>query len=119
MANTQDKADTAKEDRYNGWTNYETWAVSLWIDNDHATHVYWRQEAARQAEDSANCEMVRDGVWTSKEAARYNLAEQLKEEISEAAPDMEASVYSDLLQAAFDTVNWREIAENVLDNLDN
>ncbi len=42
MANKQNKADTTKEDRYNGWTNYETWAVSLWIDNDHATYAYWR-----------------------------------------------------------------------------
>ncbi len=119
MANRQDKANTAKEKRYNGWTNYETWAVSLWNDNDQATQVYWRQEASRQAQEAAHGEMVRDGVWTSKEAARFNLAEQLKEEITEAAPDMEASVYSDLLRAALDTVNWREIAENLLDNLDN
>ncbi len=118
MANKQNKADTAKEERYNGWTNYETWAVSLWIDNEQASHVYWRQGAARQARESANCEMVRDGAWTSKEAARYNLAEQLKEEITEAAPDMEASVYSDLLQAALNTVNWSEIAENLLTGLD-
>ena len=119
MANRQNTADTTKDNRYNGWTNYETWAVSLWIDNDQATHDYWRQEAAGQARESANCEMVQNRFWTSKDAARYNLAHQLKEEIMEAAPGMEASVYSDLLQAAFDTVNWREIAENVLDNLDN
>jgi hypothetical protein len=114
MANRQNKADTATEHRYNGWTNYETWAIALWIDNDQATHVYWRQEAERASRESANCEMVRDGVWTSKEAARYNLAEQLKEEITEATPDMEASVYSDLLQAALDTVNWSEIADDFL-----
>ena len=114
MANGQNTPETTKDNRYNGWTNYETWAVSLWIDNDQATHLYWRQEAARQAKESANCQMVRDGVWTSKDAARFNLAEQLKEEITEAAPDMEASVYSDLLQAAFDTVNWSEIADDYL-----
>ncbi len=62
--------------------------------------------------------MVQNGFWTPEEATRFNLAHQLKEEIMEAAPDMEASVYSDLLQAAFDTVNWREIAENLLADSD-
>lgn len=24
--------------RYNGWTNWETWNVALWIDNDYGTY---------------------------------------------------------------------------------
>jgi hypothetical protein len=31
------KDPSEKDARYNGWTNYETWAVKLWIDNDEAT----------------------------------------------------------------------------------
>ena len=23
---------------YNGWTNYETWNVALWMDNDEPTY---------------------------------------------------------------------------------
>ena len=114
MANNQDNTSTANDERYNGWTNYETWAVGLWIDNDQGTYFYWRDEAASHAREADNDEMVRKGIWTTQEAARYNLARQLKDEIIEAAPDIEASVYSDLLQAAFDTVNWTEIAENLL-----
>ena len=114
MANSQDNTNTAKEERYNGWTNYETWAVALWIDNDQGTYGYWREEAACHAREAANDEMVKKRIWTAREAARYNLARQLKDEITESAPDMEASVYSDLLQAAFDTVNWPEVAENLL-----
>jgi len=34
---------------YNGWTNYETWAVALWIDNDEDSYRE-RQELARQFE---------------------------------------------------------------------
>jgi hypothetical protein len=51
-------------------------------------------------------------------AARFNLADQLKEEITDAAPDLGASVYSDLLQAAIDSVNWQEIADNLIESLD-
>lgn len=119
MANKNTEAPMTKEERYNGWTNYETWAVSLWIDNDQATHVYWRQEAARQAQEAATGDMVRDAAWTAPEAARFNLAEQLKDEITDASPLVEPSVYSDLLQAALDTVNWSEMAENLLTDLDN
>ena len=25
-----------EDKKYNGWTNYETWLVNLWIDNDEA-----------------------------------------------------------------------------------
>ena len=25
---------------YNGWTNYETWNVALWMDNDETSYQY-------------------------------------------------------------------------------
>ena len=88
---------------YNGWTNYETWVVSLWNDNEESSYRYWREEARRHAEDSDD----------QSDAIR-SLAEQLKEEISDNAPTTEPSVYSDLLNAALSEVNWAEIAENLL-----
>lgn len=117
MANEQNTTNNAKDDRYNGWTNYATWAVALWIDNDEGSQTYWRQEAAREMQEAPNGQMVRDGVWTADEAARFNLAEQLKSESTDTAPDLGASVYSDLLQAALDDVNWKEIAENIIADL--
>lgn len=29
---------------YNGWSNYETWNVKLWIDNEEGSYDYWREQ---------------------------------------------------------------------------
>jgi hypothetical protein len=67
-----------KDQAYNGWTNYETWCVNLWISNDRM----WRDEASCQNADAAQ------------------LAEMMKEQIT----------------SALDNVNWREIAESIIEN---
>lgn len=30
---------------YNGWTNYETWLVKLWMDNEQGSYSYFQEEA--------------------------------------------------------------------------
>lgn len=98
--------------KYNGWTNYETWTVSLWLDNEEPSYRYWRNEAARQRREASGLVQVRRGYWSETEAARFHLADQLKEAITEAAPLKQPSLYSDLLSAALSEVNWNEIAEH-------
>ncbi len=105
------------EKTYNGWTNYETWAVALWIDNEQSSYHYWRDEARRHREDSPTCQQVQDGIWKAEQAAKFNLADQLKDEFNDAAPLTEPNVYSDLLGAALSEVNWSEIAEHMLADL--
>jgi hypothetical protein len=39
---------------YNGWTNYETWAIALWIDNDRASYDYWRDIAIAYWQQAAD-----------------------------------------------------------------
>ena len=33
------------EKGYQGWTNYETWAVNLWLGNEQGSHEYWQEQA--------------------------------------------------------------------------
>ena len=97
----------SNEREYNGWTNYETWVVKLWIDNDQGSQEYWLH-AARQA---------RKHNVTNPDAARYELQELLKDEHEEQSPEV-VGVYADLLNASLCEVNWREIAKNLLTDLE-
>src|SRR4051812_8317451 len=88
---------------YNGWTNYETWVVRLWLDNEEPSYRYWTEQARH---------------WHGREGAACSLARQLQGELTEASPVTEPTVYSDLMNAALDEVNWLEIAESYLDEIE-
>lgn len=86
---------------YNGYKNYETWAVSMWIDNEEAYYDAALQMAlAYGTEDT------------------YDLAANIKvlvEDMPEiAAVQEQASLAADLLGAALSEVDWYELAENWL-----
>lgn len=106
----------ADETGYNGWTNYPTWAVNLWLSNDEPLYNETR-ERARQIMFNENNRKVR-ADWTVEEAARYYFADNLKEWVTdELAPDLGASFAADLLGWALGEVNWDEIATGWLEDL--
>ncbi len=90
-------------ERYNGWTNYETWCVNLWIDNSQGDQDYWHDRARwclqHQPEEG-------DAVLELRDALRDTFDEKYDEQ----KPDNGA--LADLLRAALSEVNWHEIAKH-------
>jgi hypothetical protein len=78
---------------YNGWTNYETWLVKLWLDNEPSTYELQRELTNAHRQPS-------------------KIADALKDYIEENSPVSEAGLYTDLLNSALSEVDWYSIAEH-------
>ena len=85
------------DERYNGWTNYWTWKWSLEMLDEE----YWR-------------ELIEEGQFESI----YDLSEAIKSEADELAGIVSPDWAQYWVDAAFDHVNWREIAINVAEGTD-
>ena len=98
-----------KENKYNGWTNYETWVVKLHLDND------------KLMSDTVN-------ALAGSERDAYALGNKIKEWIDSMDPfsgdDVKratrrmygSSLWADLLNASMKEVNFTEIAQSLMDD---
>lgn len=79
----------------NGWANYETWLVYCWLYNDEQLPYWYAQ--------------------VSEHTTAYDLAKDIRQVLVDATPDIGPGLCADFLSAALQEVNWREIANHVLD----
>src|SRR4051794_31007185 len=91
------------EQGYNGWTNYPTWNVALWLDNDQFLQMQMREIAVTggSAYDAAqSLRVFVDGL------------------VEDIAPAMfGASFAADIFGWALEQVDWLEIARNILEDV--
>lgn len=91
------------DQKYNGWTNYETWLVKLWQDNEQGDQEYWRN----QAEECVKADGRQEAVQTLANIMLEYYQDDYYDNHGEAS-----GLYTDLINSALRTVNWREIAEH-------
>lgn len=89
---------------YNGYTNYETWAVALHIDNDSYTQDYFKDcvitalsDNEGDIDESINCIVNTLEMW-----------------LEENTPEVDG-IYADLLNAAISEVDEYDIAKTMVD----
>lgn len=105
---------------YNGWTNYETWNVALWIDNEEGSYGFWNE----QAQECWDQTREEDDKETRGDYAVSTLANRLEDHFRDASQELldnanaGSSVWADLLGAALSEVNWREIAVGRMESVD-
>ena len=106
-------------DEYNGWTNHPTWLVALWLSNEQRSYHHARELAIACRRVAPYHWLVQESVWTVEDAARIVLADEVRDWIEGDRPLADdASLYTDLMGWVLATVNWQEIADNILSELE-
>ncbi len=98
-------------DKYNGWTNYETWVFNLWYD-DYFTEA--AAEAYHQAcSDFDDLDSVRSGATSDLSSCIRETANELYD-----VGDIRLTgVLSDIITHAINKIDFYEIAEAYIDTL--
>mgnify|MGYP003108365507 FL=1 len=90
--------------KYNGWTNYETWNFNLWITNTEGDY----RHALQLTKDSIN---------------KYELSKDLEEWAEDMADDVLRSYeyahgfITDMVNSSVKSVNFYEVAEHLWDEV--
>lgn len=87
----------SENEKYNGYNNYETWLVALWIDNDQCYQSDVHELAEQNKDDEGSC------------------ASAIKAYVEE-MPDVSTAIenggmVADLVNSTLSDVDWYELAE--------
>ncbi len=93
---------------YNGWSNYETWNLALWIDNDHSLYSMRSEEVERIV--AAN---------DDRDDAERKVAAWLESIVDDGLlGEMPANGFlADILTMALREVDYREIADTYVSDI--
>ena len=85
-------------DGYNGYTNYQTWATALWMDNEPTSSKYLYKLANREP------------VYATARTELLNKADQLEQYVKDMLLDDQPNGLGfDLLHHALGVIHWQEI----------
>lgn len=121
------------EQGYNGWTNRETWALALHLDNTEGSYTYWREVATERLDDAKEVTEQFNEGWSESDIrteATHALADILEEDVDSwqdmvemAATHVYHSISRDQWLMFTDvgshtsSINYREIAGHWVDEV--
>ena len=100
---------TKQETTYQGWSNYETWNVNLWLQNTNGSQEFWYAQAREM--------LVKHGPREAVLVLERQLETQFDEEADYLIDDRRPCCCIDLLRASLRAVNWREIVDHLLEEV--
>lgn len=77
-------------EEYNGWSNYETWLVALWLNSEQASYYALEELKAESGGEDSKAERLEE---LTKELYEFEATE----------------LVADFVNTAFGRVNWAEI----------
>lgn len=99
--------------KYNGWTNYPTWCVSLWLNNEEGSYFYLI-ELAKEIKENPRYFKVGDKKYLRD--PNVVLGDAIKKMIDDSNPLIQdASLFHDVLTHALAFINYQEIAKGFLE----
>lgn len=106
-----------KDEKYNGWTNYETWLIALYIDNDRGLCEMMDEQveafvSSHETDDKP--ETMNAIADNTGELARI-LKEWFEDIMEEIYPtDYMPCFYRNCIHSVLRSVDWFDIAQNAL-----
>ena len=93
----------------NGWKNRETWLVACWMMNDQGMMISWQERAAELVEE-----------YEDVKEAEYHLHEEIEATFEDEAFEITENnpMMNDLLMSAIANVEWYEITEMIMEDIE-
>lgn len=104
------------DDTYNGWSNRETWLVNLWLTNEEGSYRMIQEWVDEEIADTDDADSVADRRDDAAQALADRLEAMHDDALSEIMPTH--GVFNDLLIGALARVDWREIADNIMSDVE-
>lgn len=91
------------------------------MDSDREAYEFCLAGAAAHIASAPSCQQVRDGIWTAEQAARFNLADEIKDYVwtitdyaGAGFPETAKCILMTLHAQALSLIDWHEVADHYI-----